>query len=96
VSPSAPGTAGASGAVGADAVGTVVEFDPAVGLGAVEASSGGAVAAGRLYRFHCTQIAGGSRTITAGTPVRFEVRPGRNGTWEAFAVTPTAAGAALA
>jgi len=62
-------------------VGTVVSFDEAVGLGVVEAPAGG-----ERYRFHCTQIAGGSRTIAAGTPVRFEVRPARKGTWEAFNV----------
>jgi len=72
------------------AAGTVVDFDPVVGLGVVEASSGGAVAAGVRYRFHCTQILGGSRTIAVGTPVRFDVRPGRKGTWEAAGVTPAA------
>ncbi len=62
--------------------GTVVSFDEAVGLGLVEA------AGGRLYRFHCTQIAGGGRSIAAGTSVRFDVGPARKGTWEAFYVTP--------
>jgi len=73
VSPSPP--------AGPVAVGTVVDFDPAVGLGVVESSGG-------RYRFHCTQIAGGSRTIAVGTPVRFEVKPGRNGAWEAAGVSP--------
>jgi cold shock CspA family protein len=62
-------------------LGTVVSFDEAVGLGVVEAP-----ADGEKYGFHCTQIAGGSRTIAAGTPVRFEVRPARKGSWEAFNV----------
>jgi cold shock CspA family protein len=60
-----------------------VSFDEVVGLGVVEAALGG----GR-YGFHCTQIAGGGRTIAPGTSVRFEVRPARKGTWEAFEVTP--------
>ena len=69
--------------------GTVVSFDEEVGLGVVEASDGG-----DRYRFHCTQIAGGGRTIEAGTSVRFDVRPVRKGAWEAFAVTPIGASGA--
>jgi cold shock CspA family protein len=65
------------------ATGTVVSFDEAVGLGLVEAASGRV-----RYRFHCTQIAGGGRTIAVGTPVRFDVGPARKGSWEAFNVTP--------
>jgi cold shock CspA family protein len=65
------------------ATGAVVSYDDQVGLGLVEASGGG----GR-YQFHCTQIAGGGRSIKAGTAVRFDVRPGRKGAWEAFEVTP--------
>jgi cold shock CspA family protein len=64
--------------------GTVVSFDEAVGLGVVEAE---AAAGGVRYGFHCTQIAGGERSIAAGTVVRFDVGPGRKGTWEAFNVT---------
>ena len=60
-----------------------MSFDEEVGLGVVEASSGG-----ERYRFHCTQIAGGGRSIEAGTSVRFDVGPGRKGVWEAFEVTP--------
>jgi cold shock CspA family protein len=62
--------------------GTVVSFDEAVGLGVVETT------AGQRYGFHCTQIAGGGRSIAAGTSVRFEVGSARKGTWEAFNVTP--------
>jgi cold shock CspA family protein len=65
--------------------GTVVSFDEEVGLGLVETSG-----TGERYGFHCTQIAGGGRSIAAGTPVRFEVRPGRKGVWEAFEVTAMA------
>ncbi len=79
-------------AAGAALRGTVVEFDERVGLGIVEVSGGAVLVPGDgRYRFHCTQIAGGYRTIAAGTPVRFDVRPGRNGTWEASGVTPTGA-----
>jgi cold shock CspA family protein len=67
--------------------GTVVSFDEEVGLGVVEASGGG-----ERYRFHCTQIAGGGRRVEAGTSVRFDVRPGRKGAWEAFEVTPIVLG----
>jgi cold shock CspA family protein len=67
--------------------GTVVSFDAEVGLGVVEASGGR-----ERYRFHCTQIAGGGRRVEAGTSVRFDVRPGRKGAWEAFEVTPIVLG----
>jgi CspA family cold shock protein len=60
--------------------GTVVEFDEARGIGTVEAG-------GVTYPFHCTQIADGTRTIPVGTAVRFEVRPGPLGRWEAAALT---------
>lgn len=68
--------------------GTVVEFDEAVGLGAVRAHGAPAEAgepgeAGDSYRFHCTQIADGSRTIEVGTAVTFSVVAGRLGAWEA-------------
>jgi cold shock CspA family protein len=66
------------------ATGTVVSFDEAVGLGLVESAAPGRV----RYRFHCTQIAGGGRTIEVGTAVRFDVEPARKGSWEAFNVTP--------
>ena len=58
--------------------GTVVAFDEHVGLGQVEAAAGG-----RRYRFHCTQIAGGSRRIEVGVRVSFELLAGKGGAWEA-------------
>ena len=57
------------------------EFDEGRGLGTVES-------AGVVYPFHCTQIADGSRTIAVGTAVRFELRPGGMGRWEAAAIAP--------
>jgi len=73
---------GASGQVGVPdgagrRSGEVDEFDEAVGLGVV-VDGGGA-----RYPFHCTQIAGGSRTIERGAHVSFAVIPGRAGRWEA-------------
>lgn len=65
--------------------GTVVEFDPAVGLGAVRAGRDGG-----LYPFHCTQIADGSRTVEVGAEVTFHVVAGRLGRWEAAGVAPVA------
>jgi len=54
--------------------GTVVEFDEAAGVGAVESDDGH-----RLF-FHCTQIADGSRTIDVGAVVTFDVVAGGTGT----------------
>lgn len=45
--------------------GVVVEFDEAAGLGTVEADDGA------RYRFHCVEIADGTRTILTGTAVTF-------------------------
>lgn len=61
--------------------GRVAEFDEAVGLGTVTSGSS-------QYRFHCTQIAGGSRTIAVGTEVSFTVAPGHLGAWEAAELRP--------
>ena len=58
-------------------IGAVTEFDDPAGLGVVTAGDGTA------YPFHCTQILDGTRTIDEGTPVDFEVVPGRLGRWEA-------------
>jgi cold shock CspA family protein len=63
--------------------GRVAEFDEERGIGWVEAGA-------ERWSFHCTQVADGSRTIVAGTPVRFEVRPGHRGTWEAAQVAARA------
>jgi len=62
--------------------GVVTEFDDAAGLGVITADDGS------TYRFHCTAIADGSRTIAPDTPVAFEARPARNGRWEAAAIAP--------
>jgi CspA family cold shock protein len=77
--------------------GRVETFDEAVGLGEVSASSASGLAGpdvpvGR-YRFHCTQIADGSRTIAVGTWVSFRLRPGRDGRWEAADIRLRPAGA---
>lgn len=44
-------------------LGVVSEFDEAVGIGTISLDQGDVVG------FHCTQIAGGSRTIAVGTKV---------------------------
>ena len=62
--------------------GRVAEFDEQKGFGYVEGDDG------RRLFFHCTQIAGGTRTIDVGTSVTFEVVPGHQGRYEASAVTP--------
>jgi len=60
--------------------GTVVEFDEFRGLGIVEAEGGA------RYPFHCTEIADGTRRIDPGAPVRFGLRPGGLGRFEAAAI----------
>ncbi len=58
-------------------------FDEEVGLGEVATGGpGGGPAAGR-YRFHCTQIANGTRVVEVGARVSFRVLAGRDGRWEA-------------
>jgi cold shock CspA family protein len=47
--------------------GEVAEFDAAVGLGVIEALTGE-----RLV-FHCIEIADGSRDISVGAPVSFDL-----------------------
>nr|AGC72543.1 hypothetical protein [uncultured bacterium A1Q1_fos_862] len=63
-------------------LGTVTAFDDHQGLGEVSSPDGG------VHPFHCTAIAGGSRTIDVGETVAFTVVPGRSGRWEAAQVTP--------
>ena len=58
--------------------GIVATFDDAKGFGTVREDNTGVE-----HFFHCTAIADGSRTIAVGTPVSFDVVPGRNGRWEA-------------
>ena len=62
--------------------GTVVAFDDHAGYGRVRGDDGE-----ELF-FHCTAIADGSRTIAAGSVVRYRVVPGNNGRWEAADLTP--------
>ena len=64
--------------------GVVVRWDDHKGYGEIRADDTGAE-----HFFHCTQILDGSRTIEEGTPVEFEVVPGRLGKWEAARVTKT-------
>lgn len=54
--------------------GRVASFDDHVGAGVVEADG-----TDDTWFFHCTRIADGSRTITEGTWVAFEVVPGPTG-----------------
>ena len=60
--------------------GVVADFDADVGLGHVVDDRGD------RWQFHCTAIADGTRTIDVGVAVRFDVRSGGPGRWEAFAV----------
>jgi hypothetical protein len=63
-------------------IGSVAEFDAAVGWGTVAAADG------RRWGFHCTQIADGSRVIDVAAPVTFELVPGHGGAWEAARLRP--------
>ena len=49
--------------------GTVVEFDRDVGLGVVESADGA------RHRFHCIEIADGSRDVPVGAQVEFDLLP---------------------
>lgn len=62
--------------------GRVKSFDDDRGLGVI-LDDGDAE-----WPFHCTQIADGTRTIDENISVRFQVRAGLMGRWEATAVTP--------
>jgi cold shock CspA family protein len=63
-------------------LGVVASFDDPRGYGTVRTDEG------RDLFFHCTRIAGGTRTIVEGTRVAAEVAPGHLGRWEAATVTP--------
>jgi cold shock CspA family protein len=63
-------------------VGVVEAFDEAGGYGTVVADGPDGRPGGRWF-FHCTPIPDGTRTIDSGTPVTFEVVPGRMGRYEA-------------
>jgi CspA family cold shock protein len=60
--------------------GRVSEFDEHEGLGTVVANDG------RPYRFHCIEIADGSRSIPVGADVSFTIAP-RFGRFEAAEIT---------
>ena len=60
--------------------GRVRSFDDPRGLGVIAVHGGGELA------FHCTEIAGGSRTIAEGCAVSFSIRPGPGGAWEAASI----------
>jgi cold shock CspA family protein len=62
--------------------GTVIEFDDDRGWGTVRADGGAE------HFFHCVAVADGSRTIAVGAAVRFVVRPGLLGRWEADRLEP--------
>jgi cold shock CspA family protein len=47
--------------------GNVIAFDEHVGLGEVRSEDG------KVYLFHCVEIADGSRTIEVGAPVEFDL-----------------------
>ena len=64
--------------------GVVRFFDVPAGLGVVDDG------VGNSWMFHCTQIADGTRSIEPGQAVRFDVRPGGPGRFEAFAVAAVA------
>ena len=57
--------------------GSVVEFDFQSGLGKVADDGGG------QWPFHCTAVRDGSRNIEVNKIVRFSLRPGWAGRWEA-------------
>lgn len=63
-------------------LGRISAFDEPRGLGTVTDRDGAE------YPFHCTAIAGGSRTIEVGTEVAFRVVPGHLGRMEATEVAP--------
>ncbi len=67
---------------GGDRTGVVTDYDDPAGIGTVTADEGDE------HFFHCTAIADGSRTIAAGTRVRFGVVPGCLGQWEATSLRP--------
>lgn len=66
------------------AAGTVTSFDDDAGYGIVTDDTG------REWFFHCTAVADGTRTITEGVRVTFELVAGRLGRWEATELRPGA------
>ncbi len=62
-------------------LGTVATFDEQAGYGILRDDEG------HEFFFHCTAIVDGSRTITPRTRVAFNLTPGRQGNYEATAIT---------
>jgi cold shock CspA family protein len=60
--------------------GTVRAFDSRRGLGEIQGDDE------RVYPFHCTKIADGTREIPVGVAVEFTVAPGPLGRWEAVGI----------
>ena len=60
--------------------GRVRTFDERRGLGEIESDDG------TTFSFHSTAIANGTRRISPGTPVEFDVVAGLPGCWEAAAI----------
>ena len=67
---------------GTPLTGRVASFDGAAGWGVIAADNG------TEYPFHCTAIADGTRTVTAGIAVSFQLAPGHRGVWEAAGIIP--------
>jgi cold shock CspA family protein len=61
-------------------LGTVVAYDPARGLGSLQAESG------EEYLFHCTAIADQSRSVEPGAAVAFSLRAAQGGSIEAVSL----------
>lgn len=64
--------------------GTIADFDAVAGYGTVRDD------AGESWWFHCTAIDDGSRMIAEGATVRFTLRPGLLGRFEAVGIHATA------
>jgi cold shock CspA family protein len=60
--------------------GTVRTFDERRGMGEITSEDG------NVFAFHSTAIANGSRRITEGAQVEFDVVAGLPGCWEAAAI----------
>lgn len=63
-------------------IGTVIDFDSAIGLGELRDD------AGESFRFHSTAISDGTRNTSAGIRVAFTLRRGIDGILEAEQITP--------
>lgn len=64
-------------------LGTVADFDDRRGLGTVRDDE-----SGELLGFHCTEIAGGTRTIAPGTAVAYRRAAAHGGRFEARDLVP--------